>query len=516
MRARHEFTRSISAYLGGLTVPAGDHAGAAFEVLPWEADYIAGAFDVAGDSALSIARGNGKSGLVAGLACAVVDPDGPLHGRRREVVCVASSFQQGRVIFEDCEAMLRARLGDLPRGEWRLQNSQNVATIEHRESGARIRCIGSDPKRAHGLRPLLVLADEPAQWDAAKRDAMLAALRTSLGKVPDSRLIALGTRPADESHWFARMLKQAEYRQVHAAKRDDPPFALRTIRKANPSYDHLPSLRKRIAIEAREADGNPDALASFKALRLNMGTADVDERPVLEHGSWQSDASIPRDDAPPIIGLDLGSGAAMSAAAAVWESGRMELLAAFPTEPSLEERGKRDGALYYGTLLDRGELILLGRNVVPVEAFLQAVVDRFGVPECIVADRWREAELRDAMADCGVICPFVARGQGFRDGGEDLRMFRRAMLDGHVVTEDSRLLTAACAEARTVVDPAGNEKLAKSTEGGRRRRARDDALAAAIVAVAEWWRRRNAPAPGVHVGGNVDPETLIDIGSIQQ
>ena len=44
-------------------------------------------------------------------------------------------------------------------------------------------------------------------------------------------------------------------------------------------------------------------------------------------------------------------------------------------------------------------------------------------------------------------------------------------------------------EARTVTDTAGNQKLAKSTEGGRRRRARDDAAAAAILAVAEGRRR---------------------------
>ena len=41
---------------------------------------------------------------------------------------------------------------------------------------------------------------------------MIAALRTGLGKTPGSRLIALGTRPADELHWFARLLESAPYR----------------------------------------------------------------------------------------------------------------------------------------------------------------------------------------------------------------------------------------------------------------------------------------------------------------
>ena len=52
-----------------------------------------------------------------------------------------------------------------------------------------------------------MLADEPAQWEPAKSEAMLAALKTGLGKIPGSRLVALGTRPADSLHWFAKMLQ---------------------------------------------------------------------------------------------------------------------------------------------------------------------------------------------------------------------------------------------------------------------------------------------------------------------
>ena len=82
---------------------------------------------------------------------------------------------------------------------------------------------------------------------------------------------------------------------------------------------------------------------------------------------------------------------------------------------------------------------------------------------------------------------------GFKDGAEDVRLFRRACLEGKVAPGRSLLLRAALAEARTVADPAGNEKLAKGVEGGRRRRARDDAAAAAILAVAEGVRRGERP-----------------------
>ena len=476
-------------YLEGLTLAGGDHDGEPFTVLPWERKFIRGAFGQPGHAALSVARGNGKSAVVAGVASAVVDPEGPLHGNRREAVCVAASFDQSRVIFEDVLAFLRQRHDLGSRSTWRVQDSANRATVEFRRTGARVRCIGSDPAKAHGLRPALALLDEPAQWDAARRDRMLAAIRTGLGKVPASRLIALGTRPADPAHWFSRMLAGdgVAYAQCHAAGADDPPFQVRTWRKANPSFDHLPSLAAELREEAEHARTDSALLAAFRALRLNQGSSDTEQRVLLEASTWQRIEGEAARDGRPVWGLDLGTSAAMSAVVAFWPStGRLESLAAFPHEPSLAERGLRDGVgRLYEECATRGELIRTGGEAVELAAVIGAALQRFGAPAAIAADRWREAELRDALKAAAVpVCPLIARGQGFRDGGEDVRAFRRACLEGKVRPARSLLLRSAMAEARTVGDPSGNEKLAKQTEGGRRLRARDDAAAAAILAVA--------------------------------
>ena len=76
------------------------------------------------------------------------------------------------------------------------------------------------------------------------------------------------------------------------------------------------------------------------------------------------------------------------------------------------------------------------------------------------------------------------------------RLFRRKVLDGEVTPVVSLLLRMAMREARTVSDPAGNSKLAKSSEGGRRLRARDDAAAASILAVAAGSRIVEEPTSG--------------------
>ena len=331
-----------------------------------------------------------KSALVAGLAAAVVDPDGPLHGPRRECVCVASSFDQSRIVFEDVLAFLRAKHDLSDRKLWRVQDSANRATVEWRDTGARVRCIGSDPAKAHGLRPALVLADEPAQWEATKQDRMVAAIRTGLGKVPDSRLIALGTRPADGAHWFAKLLKGgAAYSQVHATRRDDPPFQMRTWRRANPSLDHLPSLAAKLREEAPGARVDPGLLAAFRALRLNAGTADSEVSTLLDAGLWQRIEGVAAVEGRPTWGVDLGGTAAQSAVSAFWpETGRLMSLAAFPSEPSLEERGLKDGVgRLYRECAERGELLTLGGAAVDVggahagrSGQVRAAVHRVGRP----------------------------------------------------------------------------------------------------------------------------------------
>ena len=104
------------------------------------------------------------------------------------------------------------------------------------------------------------------------------------------------------------------------------------------------------------------------------------------------------------------------------------------------------------------------------------MLTRWGVPSVIACDRWREGDLREALAAVRFpVVPLVLRGMGFRDGSEDVRAFRRVALSGDMRPTRSLLMRSAMAEARCVHDDAGNAKLSKSTEGGRRVRARDDA-----------------------------------------
>ena len=193
----------LVSYLEGLTVTQGQGLGETLDLLRWQRRFLRGAFgDGAYTSALSLARGNGKTTLCAALGAAAMN--GPLRAQRGETVIVASSFTQARIAF----ASALAFMGDLPRSEWRVTDNMQRAEVRHIPTGAALKCLASDPKRAHGIAPKLILADEPAQWPRTTAETMRGVLETSLGKIPGARMIALGTRPAGQ-HWFQRWIDGA-------------------------------------------------------------------------------------------------------------------------------------------------------------------------------------------------------------------------------------------------------------------------------------------------------------------
>ena len=369
--------RRLIEYLGDLRITQGEGAGGRIHLFPWQKKFIRGTFGQDGDAALSISRGAGKTTLMAGIACAFID--GPLRQPRAEVVAIASSFAQGKLLFDHCRAFMGDRLED--KKTWRVSDSDQTAFIEHRETGAKLRTLGCDPRRAHGLAPSLILDDEPSMWESTKSERMVSVLRTSMGKLPGSRFVAIGTRPEGSQHWFQVALSGGfGYSQSHHADPDDDPFKRRTWHKDNPSLKYMPSLMLRMIAEAKEAKIDPSKLPSFKALRLNMGGSDVLQSYLMEAADWQRiEADVARTG-PFILGIDLGTSAAMSAAAGFWPAtGRLEAIACFPQEPGLAERGLADGVgRLYQDMADRSELIVRGKRVSDIRGLLAEVRSRWG------------------------------------------------------------------------------------------------------------------------------------------
>ena len=195
-----------------------------------------------------------------------IDVDGPLVEPMADCVMVASSFDQGTIAFRHLIHFLQPSIQAHP-GRFRIQDSANRATIQDRVTGARAVVLGSDPRRMHGIAPKLLLLDEISQWPVTSLDAAISALKTSRGKIPESKGLWIGTRPGSEDHPFAKRLKGigVGFALVFAAGEADDPFDSATWRKANPSFDHMPDLAKTIRSEAEDAKKDPAELASFQS-----------------------------------------------------------------------------------------------------------------------------------------------------------------------------------------------------------------------------------------------------------
>lgn len=472
------------------TLPLADGT---FRLMPWQRRFVKGAVLAPGVhlAALSMARGGGKTSLAGMLIAAALSGPWP-HGRG-QIVIAAGRFRQARIALQ---AAKRALGVGQNRARYRVWDTAAYAILEDRHTGAEAMAIGSTPDGAHGLQPALIVADEPARWGRAAQDdggALWAALRTSLGKHPGSRAIAMGTMPKEAGHWFAKLFEKGgcDYAQLHRAPLGSDALLKANWAKACPSVKHMPGLAAAYAAEAAMARRDASERRTFEALRANWGGADVEgQPPLLEPETLvRIEGDAPREGRP-IFGIDLGGRWGFSAVAAYWRaSGRVECFAAVPSVPGLAERGMGDGVGgAYLAMHERKELVLLGEHAVPVGELWGLAVARYGLPEAVVADKHRAGELMEALGEHGGL--LVHRRMGFISQGEDIRLMRNAAAFGRLVIVPNLALTTSLAEAVTANDAANNEKVVK-----RRARSRDDIAVSMLIAVAEGERRRAGGTP---------------------
>ena len=91
-----------------------------------------------------------------------------------------------------------------------------------------------------------------------------------------------------------------------------------------------------------------------------------------------------------------------------------------------------------------------------------------GRPRLSLAIATERGSLVDAVNETRLRFPLPTwRGQGWKDGGTDIRAFKTELLEGRVHAPESLAMRAAFSEARVMTDPAGNEKLSKGIRRGK-------------------------------------------------
>ena len=476
--SKEEASSLLKQWAEALVVPSGLLGGTHFVIPDWQLDFIKASMGKGiREAGLSVARKNGKSGLIALLLlCHLV---GPLRkpGWRGLVVSLT-----GRLALELWRAMEEiCRRNDLPV-EFRRTPQPGIA---RGVDNTRVDFLAADRASGHGSGADMAIIDEAGLIDEKNRDLWNAMMSSVSGR--DGRLIAISIK--GDGPMFREMQERVGLESVHWVEyAADPRLSLDdpvAWRQANPGLETgIKSLQYMKDMAAR-ALASPNDQSAFAAYDLNLPQEPSREL-ILSVADWQKCVvkALPPKQGKCMLGIDLGGSTSMTCAAAYWpQSGRFEVWGAFPSVPDLRARGDADGVGgLYVRMMERGELSQYPGRVTDLPLFFDDIASRLGGETVLVAmDRYRKAEAITAMESAGVSWPVIWRGRGHShtaDGSADVRAFQKMCLSGRVKALRSLMLEAAIAGSSIKRDAAGNPKLDKSKD-----MARIDALQASVLAL---------------------------------
>ena len=462
---------------------------------PFQQRFIKGAFAPGIDTAaLSLPRGNGKSWLAGWLVARALHPGDPMHKAGAEVVLLAASLEQARIVYN----FVRQALENTSKDYAWLDSSTRIG-IKHKTSRTRLRVLSSKAKSAFGLVgcPLLV-ADEPGAWETIGGQQMADAIFTAQGK-PNSnlRVILIGTlAPSGSSGWWADLVGAGSNRTTYVQSlRGDPEKWDKwpEIRRCNPLAEISATFRSKLLEERDAARRDSRLKARYLSYRLNFPTGD-ESTMLLTVSDFEGMAkrAVPERAGEPICAVDLGGSRAWSAALVIYPNGRVEARAVGPGIPDIAAQETRDRVPRgtYQSLADKGVLVLAkGLRVPPAKMLVELIKRTWGRPSRIICDRFRLDELADAQ----VPCRLESRVTRWSEASYDIRALRKASQDGpFTVAPDSRALLEASLSVATVKsDDQGSVRLVKRT---RNNESRDDVAAALTLAAGAWARAGSTPA----------------------
>ena len=465
---------------------------------PFQERFLKGALAPGIDTAaLSIPRGNGKSWLAGHLLARCLTPGDPLNQAGAEYILVASSLEQARIVYSFIRGALEGnkeyRWLDSTTREYRWLDSTTRIGVLHKPSNTRLRVLSSKAKSAFGIVgcPLLIL-DEPGSLEVVGGTLLADAIFSAQGK-PGShlRVILIGTlSPASSGGWWHDLVGGGTNgtTYVQALKGDLSKWDQATeIRRCNPLTAISDEFKAKLIDERNKARRDSRLKARFCSYRLNFPSGDESTMLItVDDFEAMTARPVPPREGLPLVGLDLGSGRAWSAALSLYRNGRIEARALAPGLPNLSDQEVRDNVPRgtYQRLADQGVLIqAVGLRVPPAKMLMKLVADTWGRPAGLICDRFRLDDLRDA----GVPCQITPRVTRWSEASFDIRALRSRTKDGpFAVAECSRSLLAASLSAAMVRnDDAGSFRLIKK---GFNNRARDDVAAAFVLAAGAYER----------------------------
>ena len=418
---------------------------------------------------LSIARKNGKTGLIAGIVLAhLVGPEAQLNS---QIISGAQSRDQAAQVFNYASKMVM--LSDkltkivriIPSGKRLIGLPLNVE----------YKALSADARTAHGLSPVVAILDEVGQV-RGPQDDFIDAITTAQGAHENPLLIAISTQAADDADLFSQWIDDAVNScdpkivcHLYTARKEADLLDEVSWKAANPalgsfrSYDDL-------AEQAKQAARMPSSENTFRNLCLNQRVSTVS--PFISRDVWKSCGGkvLGFSDNPVWAGFDLSARTDLTALIII---GRINEVWHVQThfwtpENGLFDRAKRDRQPY-DTWVKQGYLQTTPGRTVDYEYVAQDVAAIFSDlnVQTIAYDRWRIDIFRKELSNLGVELPLIEHGQGFKDMSGAIDALESELLNGRIAHGNHPVLTMCAANAVITKDAAGNRKLDKAKATGR-------------------------------------------------
>lgn len=457
----------VLAFLRTLPIVSGLKAGERLEVLDFQEQFVRGVYGNVDDlgrrrtrlAALSVARGNGKSAVLAGLSLAHLL--GPMMEPYGECYAAALDREQAGVLYR----MTRAYIEATPWMAAAVNIKDWHKEIVHEDSQSIWRALTSDARKAHGLAPSFWIADEVAQWRSRE---LWDNLATGMGKRAQALGVTISTQAADDLHFFSEMLDAEPnptiYVQLHTAPKDCALDDREAWRAANPALGIFLN-EDQFADAAARAMRSPSFEPSFRLLNLNQRVAA--EGRFIDQADWDANGEafdpIELEGMACYGGLDLSSTRDLTAFS-LWfpEVGKLLTWHWVPAD-TIAERAERD-RVPYPIWADEGWIERTpGRATdrVAIARRLAEVRQSYDV-KGIAFDRWRFEDLGKLLSDEGIELPLVEFVPGFKTYAAACDAFERAVLERRMQHNGNPLLRWQAGNVVVETDAAGNRKPTKS------------------------------------------------------
>ena len=449
---------------------------------------------------IELARGNGKSELMAGIALYLTVYDGE---ESAEVYGAASDRDQAGFVFNVAKRMVEL---SQPLST-RLTIRETTKTILDPATNSTYRTIAADAAGNLGQDPHGIVFDEVI---AQKNRDLFDALRTGMGKRAQSLMVAATTAGNDptsfaaaEHEFLERVVEDSELapsRFVYI--RNTPvtadPWDEETWKTANPALGDFLNART-LRDEAAEAQSDPTKENAFRQFRLNQWVSNTTKWMALS--MWDATAGlVSRPDLigrKAIGGLDLASTTDVAALAWFFPADEEEddagmrftgphrmIWRYWMNEVQFKNLDKRMGGILSPWRRD-GWITVTEGDVIDYEqihADLVKDATDFDVQQ-IRIDRWNATATMNWLNANDIPNHAVGGGYGeFSPGMKELfRLVKAKELEhgGNPVTRWHLNSTDA------KVDPSENIKPVKVTERATTT-ARVDGIVAAVYAIGEW------------------------------